>query len=408
MPVLERCPKLMPMTSAWTDVRAGLLPALPSPPLPLLPTISLPTSPTHLSYSPPLSTPTPPSLPPSLSPPDPRIPPPTPFPPWMDEGLPRLLRPAGPCCPADAAASHHALRGRPSCPLRSENGKVREKTGPHMRTTSTATAPGRPLRPDQRPRRTDFLDCAWSGPCGPAGASLRLPDCCRARPLRPPGTHLFPPPPIHPLRAGVCTRASPSWWVLTSGRPLSLPLSPPTPTHPPHFYLPNLTHSYIHPFPALSGTHLQPCRVAPNLSVMRVTGATSCETKQSGAGEGVRRGWAASTGNVIAGQRYFRQAWALLRCPRELKTLDLWSPPHLSPSYRRKSLLLPRVLARTPTTRSPLSPGDGYEFRPALRRPLTRRREISCPAYPIPLPRRQPLPARRTCRRILSSFGSVW
>ena len=59
----------------------------------------------------------------------------------LDDGHRLLLRSAGPCgwqAPPSrqtsstsrrrtSTASHHALRGRPSCPLRSENGKVRKK-----------------------------------------------------------------------------------------------------------------------------------------------------------------------------------------------------------------------------------------------------------------------------------------
>ena len=92
-------------------------------------------------------------------------------------------------------ASHHLLRGRPSCPLRSENGNAK-KTGPHKRTSSNGRAEtdglttrpaasfDRPLRPGQAATdgRTDglleSLDPRSAGPCGPAGRRRtdRLPD----------------------------------------------------------------------------------------------------------------------------------------------------------------------------------------------------------------------------------------
>ena len=111
-------------------------------------------------------------------------------------GLSRLLlRPAGPYgwqAPASrrtsstarrrtSTASHHALRGRPPCPLRSENGTVRKKQAHTGGLSRLLLRPAGPCGWQAPPsRRTDFLDgsttdidCFTSratrptAPCGP-------------------------------------------------------------------------------------------------------------------------------------------------------------------------------------------------------------------------------------------------
>ena len=159
-------------------------------------------------------------------------------------GLSRLLlRPAGPYgwqAPASrrtsstarrrtSTASHHALRGRPPCPLRSENGTVRKKQAHTGGLSRLLLRPAGPCGWQAPPsRRTDFLDgsttdidCFTSratrptAPCGPppdtwprlvvGGRRAGSPPASSS-----PSTALCGPPP------GVWPRLGVGWWCVGS------------------------------------------------------------------------------------------------------------------------------------------------------------------------------------------------
>ena len=128
-----------------------------------------------------------------------------------------------------STASHHALRGRPPCPLRSENGTVRKKQAHTGGLSRLLLRPAGPCGWQAPPsRRTDFLDgsttdidCFTSratrptAPCGPppdtwprlvvGGRRAGSPPASSS-----PSTALCGPPP------GVWPRLGVGWWCVGS------------------------------------------------------------------------------------------------------------------------------------------------------------------------------------------------